>query len=57
MVIDGSKAAPKAIREIFGRQALIPRCQAHKVRNVLDQLPDHLRTSVRAALREAYPER
>jgi transposase-like protein len=54
LVLDGSKALAKAVREVFGSRALIQRCQAHKVRNVLDQVPDHLRTSVRAAMREAY---
>jgi transposase-like protein len=54
VVIDGSKALAKAIREVFGSRALIQRCQVHKARNVLDELPDHMRTSVRAALREAY---
>jgi putative transposase len=54
VVIDGSKALLKAIREVFGSHAVIQRCQVHKTRNVLDELPDHMRTSVRAALHEAY---
>jgi len=54
VVIDGSKALAKAIREVFGARALIQRCQVHKARNILDELPDHMRTSVRAALRDAY---
>jgi putative transposase len=54
VVIDGSKALAKAIREVFGARALVQRCQVHKIRNVLDELPDHMRTSVRTALREAY---
>lgn len=53
-VIDGSKALAKAVRDVFGGKALIQRCQAHKTRNVLDQLPDVARPSVRQALREAY---
>lgn len=52
-VIDGSKALAKAVRDVFGGKALIQRCQAHKTRNVLDQLPDGQRPSVRQALREA----
>ena len=31
-----SKALAKAIRDVFGGRALNQRCQAHKVRNVLD---------------------
>ena len=54
VVIDGSKALAKAVRDVFGNRALVQRCQAHKVRNVVDQLPEELRPSVRQALREAY---
>ncbi len=50
-VIDGSKALAKSIRDVFGGRALIQRCQAHKARNVLDQLPEDMRPSVRQALR------
>jgi transposase-like protein len=53
-VIDGSKALAKAIRDVFGTRALIQRCQAHKSRNVTDQLSDELKPSVRQALRDAY---
>jgi len=54
VVIDGAKALAKAVREVFGVRALIQRCQVHKKRNVLDQLPEHLRPSVSAAMSEAY---
>jgi putative transposase len=53
-VIDGSKALAKAIRDVYGARAPIQRCQAHKSRNVLDQLPEDSRPSVRQALRDAY---
>ena len=53
-VIDGSKALAKSIRDVFGPRALIQRCQAHKSRNVTDQVPDELKPSVRQALRDAY---
>lgn len=33
------------------------RCQVHKKRNVLDQLPERTRTSVSAALSQAYASR
>ena len=38
-VLDGSKALGKAVRETFGRQAVIQRCILHKRRNVLSYLP------------------
>ncbi len=53
-VLDGSKALAKSVRTIFGARARIQRCQAHKVRNVVDQLPESMRTSVRQAMRQAY---
>jgi transposase-like protein len=54
VVIDGSKALAKAVRNVFGESAIVQRCQAHKMRNVLDQLPDEMKPSVRQALRDAY---
>ena len=54
VVLDGAKALAKAVRNVFGSRALIQRCQVHKSRNVLDQLPEGMRPSVRQALREAY---
>lgn len=53
-VIDGSKALAKAVRAVFGSRVRLQRCQAHKVRNVVDQLPESMRTSVRQAMRQAY---
>jgi putative transposase len=53
-VIDGGKALAKAVRNVFGDRAIVQRCQAHKTRNVVDQLPDDMKPSVRQALREAY---
>jgi transposase-like protein len=54
VVIDGAKALAKAARNVFGEQAIIQRCQVHKTRNVVDQLPDDMKPSVRQALQEAY---
>ena len=53
-VIDGAKALARAVRDVFGTKAFIQRCQVHKTRNVLDQLPEVLRASVRQAMRDAY---
>jgi transposase-like protein len=52
--IDGGKGLRKAVTEVFGKYALVQRCQVHKKRNVLDQLPDEMRAQVRAAMSEAY---
>ncbi len=53
-VIDGAKAVAKAIREVFGDQAVIARCRVHKERNVLDYLPEAERLWVRRKLRAAW---
>ena len=53
-VIDGAGALRKAIRESFGSVPLVQRCQVHKIRNVLDHLPEEYYASVRKAMREAY---
>ena len=58
VVIDGSKALRKAVTAVFGKRALIQRCQEHKKRNVLDALPnDGKRVSVKRALNEAFRTR
>lgn len=54
VVLDGAKALAKAARNVFGEHAIVQRCQAHKTRNVVDQLPDEVKPSVRQALRDAY---
>jgi transposase-like protein len=53
-VIDGGKGLRKAIRETFGDWALIQRCQVHKLRNVVEHLPQGKRTWVRAAMNRAW---
>jgi transposase-like protein len=53
-VLDGSKALSRAVRDVFGERARIQRCQVHKTRNVVEQLPESMRASVRAAMRQAY---
>jgi transposase-like protein len=53
-VIDGGKGLRKAIRSVFGAWALIQRCQVHKMRNVLEHLPERQKTWVRAAIRRAW---
>lgn len=53
-VIDGGKAASHAIQSVFGDQALIQRCRAHKERNVVEHLPEAERPLVQRRLRSAW---
>ena len=57
VVLDGSKALSKAVREVFGERALIQRCRVHKERNVTEQIPKELVPSVRHTMRQAYASR
>ena len=53
-MLDGSKALRAAVTAVFGRAALVQRCQVHKTRNILDHLPERQRPWVQAILRRAY---
>ena len=53
-VIDGGKALRRAIKDVFGAQALVHRCHRHKERNVTDLLPERDRDQVRARMRAAW---
>ncbi len=53
-VLDGSKALRRAVKDTFGDKALVQRCQVHKERNVLDQLPKSYQRVVRMRLRAAW---
>jgi transposase-like protein len=61
VVVDGSKALVKAVRDVFGSYALVQRCRQHKRRNVRQHLPRQMWPSVKRAMNEAYktgkPER
>jgi len=54
--IDGSKALRKAIRDVWGDAGVVQRCQVHKLRNILDHLPEADRPWVRSRMRKAYEE-
>jgi hypothetical protein len=54
VVIDGAKALTKAVRKVFGGQALIQRCTVHKRRNVADHLPERERDLVDRKLVRAF---
>lgn len=54
VVLDGSKALYKGVREVFGELALIQRCRVHKLRNVLEHLPLDKRAQAAWRLRGAW---
>lgn len=54
VILDGSKALHKAVTQTFGSAALIHRCHVHKLRNILEHLPDGQRPWVRAIVARAY---
>jgi len=53
-IIDGSKALRKALKDVFGSEILIQRCQVHKKKNVAEYLPKEKRESIKRAMTEAY---
>ena len=55
-VIDGSKALRKAIREVFGADALVQRCRVHKQRNIVDYLPKEKKQQAIWRLRSAWDQ-
>lgn len=55
-VMDGAKGLRKAIQTVFGRQAVVQRCQWHKRQNVLAYLPKGQQASWRRRLQQAYEQ-
>ena len=53
-VIDGAKALRAGIDEVFGKQQHVQRCRNHKLRNVLDELPDDQHGQVLNLMRAAW---
>jgi transposase-like protein len=53
-ILDGSKALRKAVQATFDKAALVQRCQLHKLRNVMDHLPERQPPWVQAIMRQAY---
>jgi putative transposase len=56
VILDGSKALHKAVTQTFGSAALIHRCHVHKLRNILEHLPEGQRPWVRAIVARAYKQ-
>ena len=57
IVIDGAKALRKAVKMIFGEQALVQRCRLHKMRNVLEHLPKEQQSQARWRLQRAWAQK
>lgn len=56
LVLDGAKALRAAVKRVWGRNALIQRCQVHKKRNVRDHLPRKHWAELSRQLHAAYQE-
>jgi transposase-like protein len=54
IVLDGSKALRKAVRQTLGDRSPVQRCQIHKRRNVKELLPKEYQRSVDQRIRAAY---
>lgn len=54
LVLDGSKALHAAVKRVWGGNALIQRCQAHKKRNVREHLPQKHWPELSRQLSAAY---
>jgi transposase-like protein len=57
VVIDGAKALRKAVQMVLGEQALVQRCRLHKLRNVLDHLPEEKKAQAAWRLRAAWNQK
>ena len=55
-VVDGSKGLHKGIERVFGKQAIIQRCQWHKRENVVSYLPKSEQSRFRRKLQKAYEQ-
>ena len=53
-VIDGAKALRAAIDEVFGTEQTVQRCRNHKMRNVLEELPDEQKGQTLNLMRAAW---
>ena len=56
LVLDGAKALHAAAKRVWGRNALIQRCQVHKKRNVQEHLPQKHWPELSRQLHAAYHE-
>lgn len=54
IIIDGGKGLKKSVKDVFGDNACIQRCQIHKKRNVLSYLPESEKNRVKTKMNQAY---
>jgi transposase-like protein len=57
VVIDGAKALRKAVRQVLGEHAPVQRCRVHKLRNVVDQLPEQKKEPARRRMQAAWAQK
>jgi len=57
IVLDGAKALRKAVQMVLGEQGLVQRCRIHKLRNVLDHLPEEKKAQAAWRLRAAWSQK
>jgi putative transposase len=55
-VLDGGKALRAAVQRVWGKMAVIQRCQVHKKRNVRAHVPDRHKDELNQRLKRAYTE-
>jgi transposase-like protein len=53
-VLDGGKALRSAVDGVFGTNVAVQRCRNHKIRNVLDHLPEKQRMHAKLVMRAAF---
>lgn len=56
VVVDGSKGIYKAVTNVFGKKAIVQRCQWHKRENVLSYLTEKNKLIFKVRLQNAYRE-
>src|SRR3990170_8914979 len=54
VILDGSKALGRAVKDILGEDTPVQRCTVHKKRNVLEELPKQYRRQVSVRMTRAY---
>ncbi len=54
--LNGSKALASAVKSVFGNNAIVQRCQAHKIRNVESHVAKKHQPEVRRRLNDAYAQ-
>jgi len=57
IVLDGAKALRKAVTMVLGEQGLVQRCRIHKMRNVLEHLPEEKKAQAAWRLRAAWSQK